>query len=278
MASRLLDVAFVTKRHPPQRSEASEVGAVAARPLFACAGRCDEEVLAPRDVHLLKPGQGRPERLVPIAPERQRDVVVKDFGLGVAPVEPKDVVGGRPFGARSGRVLEPEQRTLIMTAPQRPAGNVLERDGIGVPAGSSRVNVPGEEHAVLGDHHPAPVGNDPLLGLEPSTQENLPLGLTPVSPPGDVRLPMVRIHRPEHSRRLRRFRREATASAIAVEVQLGRDRGRRAPQSMDSSMSTTVPQPDEFEFPAPSGALAAEYNAAHDEEEAESGREAHMRS
>ena len=49
-------------------------------------------------------------------------------------------------------------------------------------------------------------------------------------------------------------------------------------ESMDSSMSTTVPQPDEFEFPAPSGALAAEYNAAHDEEEAESGREAHMRS
>ena len=82
---------------------------------------------------MLKPGEDRPERLVPSAPERQRDVVVNHFGLGVPPVEPLEVVGRHPFGTNVGRMIQVEQWAFVVAAPQRPPGDLLERDGVAEP-------------------------------------------------------------------------------------------------------------------------------------------------
>jgi len=175
------------------RSEASGVGPGAARPLLTSTRRRDDEVLAPRDVRLLEPGDDRLEGLVSRAPERQRDIVVGDLGLGITPGEPQEVMGGHPLGAKVGRMFEAEQRPLIVTAPHRPAGDFLKRDGSGAPGGP--VALPGEEHAAVRDHYSATLGHDRLVGQEPGAQERLPLGPAPMSPPGDVRLLTVRIHK-----------------------------------------------------------------------------------
>lgn len=100
------------------RVDESEPGA--ARPVLASTGKRDEEILAPRDVDVLKPVQGRPECFVPLAPERQRDLVVKDFGLGVPPMEPQEVVGRHPFGTNVGRMFQVEKWAFVVAAPQRP--------------------------------------------------------------------------------------------------------------------------------------------------------------
>jgi hypothetical protein len=89
----------------------------AARPFLSGTGKRDEEILAPRDVHVLKPVQGRPEGFVPLAPERKRDVVVKDFGLGVPPVEPQEVVSRHPFGTNVGGMFQVEQWASVVAAP-----------------------------------------------------------------------------------------------------------------------------------------------------------------
>jgi hypothetical protein len=120
---------------PHSGSEATEIGLGAACPLLASARERDEEVLAPRDVRLVEPGDDRLEGLVPRAPERQRDMVVGDLGLGITPGEPQEVMGGYLLGAKVGRMFEAEKRLLVVTAPQRPAGDFLEPDGIGAPAG-----------------------------------------------------------------------------------------------------------------------------------------------
>jgi hypothetical protein len=156
-------------------------------------GERDDEVLAPRDVRVLEPGDDRLEGLVPRAPERQRDIVVGDLGLGITPGEPQEVMGGHLLGAEVGRMFETDQRPLVVTAPYRPAGDFLKRDDIGAPAG--RVTPPCEEHAAVCDHYSATLGHDPLVGQEPCPQERLPFALTPVSPPSDVRLLTVRIHK-----------------------------------------------------------------------------------
>jgi len=146
---------------------------------------------------MLKPGEDRPEGFVPSAPERQRDVVVRDFGLGVPPVEPQEVVGRHPFGTNVGRMFQAEQWAFVVAAPQRPPGDLLERDGVAEPTRPflCSVELPSEQHPAVGDHDRAMVRNDYLRGFELSTQECLPLRPTLVSPPGDVRLLMVRAHR-----------------------------------------------------------------------------------
>jgi hypothetical protein len=101
-------------------------------------------------------------------------------------------MGGHLLGAKVGRMFEAEQRPLVVTASHRPAGDFLKPDGIGAPIG--RVALPGEEHAAVRDHYSATLGHDRLVGHEPGAQERLPLGPTPMSPPGDVRLLTVRIH------------------------------------------------------------------------------------
>jgi hypothetical protein len=133
------------------------------------------------------------EGLVPRAPERQRDIVVGDLSLGITLGEPQEVMGGHPLGAKVGRMFEREQRPLVVTAPYRPVGDFLKPDGIAAPAGP--VTLPGEEHAAVCDHYSATLGHERLVGQEPGLQERLPFALTPVSPPSDVRLPTVRIHK-----------------------------------------------------------------------------------
>ena len=174
-----------------------ECSAGAARSLLPSTGKCEEEILAPRDVHLLKPVQGRPEGFVSLTSERKRDVVVKDFGLGVSPLEPQEVVGRHPFGTCVGGMLQAQQWAFVVAVPQRPEGDLLERDGVAEPTRPlpCSVELPGEQHPAVGDHHRAMVRNDHLPGFELSTQESLPLRPTLVSPPGDVRLLIVRAHR-----------------------------------------------------------------------------------
>jgi hypothetical protein len=133
--------AFVTKRHPRWRSESTGVEEGASRPLLASTGERDEEILAPRDVHVLKPGEGRLERLVPSAPERERDVVVRDFGLGVPPVVPQQVVGRHPFGTKVGGMFQAEQWAFVVAVAQRPPGDLLERDGVAEPTWPSLCSV-----------------------------------------------------------------------------------------------------------------------------------------
>jgi hypothetical protein len=173
------------------------VGAGAARSLLPSTGKREEEILAPRDVHLLKPVQRRPEGFVSLISERKRDVVVKDFGLGVPPLEPQEVVGRHPFGTCVGGMLQAEQWAFVVAVPQRPTGDLVERDRVAEPTWPIWLSgqLPGEQHPAVGDHHRSMVRNDPLPGFELSAQECLPLRPPPVSPPGDVRLCLVRTHR-----------------------------------------------------------------------------------
>jgi hypothetical protein len=177
----------------PIGSEATRQGLGAACPLLASARERDEEVLAPRDVRVLEPGDDRLEGLVASAPERQRDIVVGDLGLGITPGEPQEVMGGHLLGPKVGRMFQAEQRPLVVTASHRPAGYFLKPDDIGAPAG--RVALPGEEHAPVRDHDSATLGRDRLVGQEPGPQVRLPFALTPVSPPSDVRLLTVGSHK-----------------------------------------------------------------------------------
>jgi hypothetical protein len=142
---------------------------------------------------VLKPGEDRPERLVPLAPKRERDIVVEDFGLGVSPVEPQEAVGRHPFGTNVSRMFQVEQWAFVMDAPQRPTGDLLEGDGVAERTRSLRcsVELPGEQHPAVGDDHGAMVRNDHLPGFELSPKECLTLRPTLVSLPGDVRLLMV---------------------------------------------------------------------------------------
>lgn len=136
------------------------------RPLLAGAPEGDDEVLGPRDLHSLETVDRRTEGLVAFALEREGDVVMWNGAFCVAPSEPKEPVGGHPFGPHVGRMLQPEQWSLVVTMPERPSGDLLEYDGIGVPARPCReMALPGEEDAAVGRHHRAMLRNHGLPGF-----------------------------------------------------------------------------------------------------------------
>ena len=176
------------------REDAVERRLGAPSPLLARARKHDDEVSTPRGICIPKTVEGRPEGFVSLGPECERNLIVGNLRLCVAPGEPQEVMGGHMLGAKVGRVFESEQGPLIVTMPQRPAGHLLERDRVRVP--SRWIAGPGEEHATVRDHQTLPLDSyHRLTRQELSSQERCNLGVTLVCPLGDAGLPRVpRIH------------------------------------------------------------------------------------
>lgn len=105
----------------------------AAHPLFASARHRDHKVLAARNVLLLKPLDEGAERNVSPVCERERDVIMPDLSLRVAPREPKDAMSRYPFHPQMRRVFDPYERAVVVASSERPAPDLLERDRVRMP-------------------------------------------------------------------------------------------------------------------------------------------------
>jgi len=124
----------------------------------------------------------RDEDRIAASAEGQRGVRVPDLDLGVAPVEPQDVMGGNLFGAAMRRVMEVDQRTVVVGSPDRPAGDLPVRERVVRPLAGVRREpepMPLEEDAAVRDERLRASSDDLFIGVELGLEIGVPFSLAP---------------------------------------------------------------------------------------------------